>query len=156
MKKLLFLLFFLGACTQYDYLDPEPDYVTTGFAMVGLNEKANSRELRNFMGIDPRYVEWCAAFVGSLLELHGYERTDSLMARSYLYYGEIVSEPKIGDVVIFSRGPRPWGHVGFYIYDQMIDGELHYIVLGGNQSNKISVDAYPVSRLLGIRRPTKL
>lgn len=95
---------------------------------------------------------WCAAFVGAMLERAGLPSTRKLNARSYLDWGKPVdlaaAEP--GDVLIFSRGdPNGWqGHVAFFVKNA---GDF-IEVLGGNQSNSVSVARYPKRRLLGVRR----
>ena len=55
-------------------------------------------------------VPWCAAFVGSVLLRAGTKGTGSLLARSYLDWGQKIplSEAKEGDVVILS-GKASWG-----------------------------------------------
>jgi len=74
------------------------------------------------------------------------------MARSFLTYGDPVDEPRLGDIVIFSRGD-PWqGHVAFYMATRVIEGKEVIIVLGGNQKDMVSYDSYPSSRVVGIRR----
>lgn len=95
-------------------------------------------------------VAWCAAFVGACLKRAGLPNTRSLLARSYLSYGTILSDARPGAIAIFSRGSDPaLGHVAFVV------GETSdaLIVLGGNQSNAISVIAMPRDRLLGLRWP---
>ena len=96
-------------------------------------------------------VAWCAAFVGSCLEQAGERSTRSLTARSYLDWGVPVelSDAREGDIVVLSRGTSSWqGHVGFYVDSKGRDIE----VLGGNQSNAVSIASYARDRLLGIRR----
>lgn len=73
---------------------------------------------------------------------------DSAWARSYLNYGEKITKPKYGAVVVFSRGTSS-GHVAFYL-DETKDSVL---VLGGNQGNAVTKAWYPKSRLLGYRWP---
>jgi hypothetical protein len=55
-------------------------------------------------------------------------------------------------VVVFWRGAREgWqGHVGFYVGR----GAGQVLVLGGNQSNAVTVASFTESRLLGYRRAT--
>ena len=61
-------------------------------------------------------VAWCAAFVGACLERAGVASTRSLMARSYLAWGEALDEPRTGAIAVLSRGSDPsLGHVGFLI-----------------------------------------
>jgi len=93
---------------------------------------------------------WCAAFVGACLERAGLAGTRSLMARSYLGWGQTATEPKPGDVAVLSRGANPaLGHVGFLV--GLTDKSV--ILLGGNQSDAVTVEAFARHRLLGLRRP---
>ena len=96
-------------------------------------------------------VAWCAAFVGHCLEKARLRSTRRLNARSYLEWGIPVdlAEAQEGDIVIFSRGSKSWqGHVGFFVKTTgaMIE------VLGGNQSDAVTIQRYAKSRLLGVRR----
>ena len=89
---------------------------------------------------------WCAAFLGSCLERAGIASTRSLMARSYLAWGEPLAEFRTGAVAVLSRTADPaLGHAGFLI------GETadSVILLGGNQGDAVTVEAFPRSRLLG-------
>ena len=93
---------------------------------------------------------WCAAFLGACLERAGIASTRSLMARSYLGWGDAVSEPRAGAIAVVSRTSDPsLGHVGFLV------GETTdtIILLGGNQSDAVTVAAFSRSRLLGLRWP---
>ena len=101
-------------------------------------------------GIRGDEVAWCAAFVGAILARSGYVPTGSLLARSYLDWGDAISELRLGAIAVFSRGADPGaGHVGFLIGAV---GET-LVILGGNQSDAVSVAAFPASRLLGLRWP---
>jgi uncharacterized protein (TIGR02594 family) len=101
--------------------------------------------------IDHDEVAWCSAFSSAMLERAGYASSKSLAARSYLPWGKELKKPKPGCIVVFSRGnPRGWqGHVGFYVGETA----THIKVLGGNQSNKVSIALYSKSRVLGYRWP---
>lgn len=100
-------------------------------------------------------VAWCAAFVGHCLEKAGIISTRKLNARSYLAWGEKVAGPeqaKEGDVVIFTRGSSAaQGHVAFFV--RTTGSQIE--VLGGNQSDGVTLARYARSRLLGIRRPLR-
>jgi hypothetical protein len=63
-----------------------------------------------------------------------------------------VDKPYPGCIAVFSRGdPRSWtGHVGFYAGES--GGNIQ--VLGGNQSNQVSIAPQAKSRLLGYRKPS--
>jgi uncharacterized protein (TIGR02594 family) len=95
-------------------------------------------------------VAWCAAFLGACLERAGIGSTRSLMARSYLSWGEPLTEERHGAVAVLSRGSDPsLGHVGFLV--GTTPGNL--ILLGGNQGDAVRVETFPRSRLLGLRWP---
>ena len=134
----------------------EDNPVTTAQEYIGLQERANRRELRELVGVDPVRTEWCAAFVNAILELEGIPGSGSvsdnpLMARSFLSWGDPVEAVNIrkGDIVVFPRGREGWkGHVGFFVQEQ--NGA--WVILGGNQSNQVRYDLYAPSRALGIRR----
>lgn len=115
--------------------------------------------------LDARWVKddstaWCSAFVNFVAHLLGLPRSKSLGARSWLTVGEPIDlfEARAGyDVVILKRGsgnqPGPEvinapGHVGFY--SSRVPGAV--IVLGGNQGNAVSIERFPSSDVLGVRR----
>lgn len=93
---------------------------------------------------------WCSSFMNWCMQKAGGQGTKNAMARSWLGWGKLISEPKEGDTVIFSspmRGPQA-GHVAFFVKDKgsMVE------VLGGNQSNRVSITDYPKALVLGYRR----
>ena len=96
-------------------------------------------------------IPWCASFVNWCLQEAGVRGTNSASARSFLDWGHdvLLEDAKQGDIVIFSRGSNPrLGHVGFYAGRTATTIN----VLGGNQSNRVSLAAYPISKLLSLRR----
>lgn len=95
-------------------------------------------------------VAWCAAFLGACLERSGRPSTRSLMARSYLKWGEAIETPRLGAIAVLSRGSDlALGHVGFIVGEA--DEEI--LLLGGNQADGVNVTAYPKDRLLAYRWP---
>jgi uncharacterized protein (TIGR02594 family) len=138
------------------------DPVGVAESYLGFSEKHHRAELRQFMGVDPRATEWCAAFANSVLRDSGIAGSDSvsdypLMARSFLEWGDPVDhrqeDPRPGDIVIFPRGRASWqGHVGFFLDHIEIDGKTYWQILGGNQSNAVTVDLYVPDRALAVRR----
>jgi len=104
---------------------------------------------------DPLNTPWCAYFHGFCVKRAGYVPTNSGMARSYLNWGSKIdklSEAKPGDTIVLWRGKTNdsvTGHIGFYIKHNK-----DYIwLLGGNQGDEVSIAAFPIKKLLGIRRP---
>jgi uncharacterized protein (TIGR02594 family) len=93
---------------------------------------------------------WCDAFVGAMLERTGHRSARSLRARSYLNWGVSIDGAQLGAVAILSRGRNSaLGHVGFVVGAT----EDALVLLGGNQSNSVSVQSFERSRLLGLRWP---
>ena len=107
-------------------------------------------------------VPWCSAFVNYIAWLLRLPRSKSLRARSWLEVGlpiEWNDKMRVGfDVVILQRGkgeqPGPEvikapGHVGFFAGFSSTEG---IYMLGGNQSNTVSIKNYPLGKVLGVRR----
>ncbi len=92
---------------------------------------------------------WCSAFMSFVAKKAGLARSMRLNARSWLEVGLPVLKPELGDVVVLWRISKtsPYGHVGLFIADM---GDYIYI-LGGNQSSKVSIQAFPKSQVLGYR-----
>lgn len=138
-----------------DYKNQEtPEDVAASF--VGLNESDHEDIISSFIAeaagtkLNPKKTAWCAAFVNAALGASGGEGTGKLNARSFLQWGESTTSPKKGDIVVLERGNEPWmGHVGFFA-GRNARGDI--LVLGGNQGNKVSIQAYPPAKLLGYRR----
>jgi uncharacterized protein (TIGR02594 family) len=155
MRVILIVAFLLTACNQ-----TESDSVITAQPYVGLKERQDRSELKEFTGVDPVRTEWCAAFVNAVLELDGIPGSESvssapLMARSFLSWGERVERADIqrGDVVVFPRGNKGWqGHVGFYVETQTHNNREYWVILGGNQANQVRYELYNPNRAIGIRR----
>jgi uncharacterized protein (TIGR02594 family) len=125
---------------------------------LGYTERTHRAELKELTGVDPVRTEWCAAFINAVLEESGITSNNNhkypLTARAFLDWGMSVSKEDIkpGDIVVFPRGTQGWqGHVGFYLRSTDINGVEYYYILGGNQSNKVSIELYRASRALGIR-----
>lgn len=105
-------------------------------------------------------TSWCSAFANWIAHQLGLPRSKSLLARSWLAVGfpvELAKAERGLDVVILSRGDgeQPGadnttapGHVGFYAGR---DGD-RVMVLGGNQSDRVTIAAFPLARVLAVRR----
>ena len=102
---------------------------------------------------DPSKNPWCGDFVETCIRmalpdepLLGALGTNPYWARNWLLFGREV-QPIIGAVLIFERGSG--GHVGFAIGQD----DTHFYVLGGNQSDAVTIARIAQSRLLGARWP---
>ncbi len=102
---------------------------------------------------DADSTPWCGLFVGHCVSAtldREPTPTELLSARSWARFG-IPSAPTIGAVMVFWRGsPTGWqGHVGFYAGES----QDAYRVLGGNQSDSVSLAWLPKQRLVTSRWP---
>jgi uncharacterized protein (TIGR02594 family) len=114
------------------------------------NDKDISSFFRDAVGqVHADTVPWCAAFVGAMLERAGYTGSNSLMARSYLNWGSALASPRKGCVVVFKRGNPPSGHVAFA--QEWTASSIK--VLGGNQSDAVTIASYKRADVLGFRWP---
>lgn len=139
----------------------DPAHLVAAFELLGLKEIVGSKHepqvVQFFADAGHAWVKddetaWCAAFAHSMLGQAGIKGTGSLAARSYLDWGAPTDHPQRGDVVVFKRGSSSWqGHVAFYLGAD----KTHVWVIGGNQSNSVSVARYTKASLLGYRRPPK-
>jgi uncharacterized protein (TIGR02594 family) len=99
-------------------------------------------------------VPWCGLFVGHCLRSALPEAdlpANILSARSWLQFGTPVT-PQLGAIMVFWRGaPSGWqGHVGFC----WAEDDACFHILGGNQSDSVSITRIARQRLLGARSPT--
>lgn len=109
---------------------------------------------RRYLGGNPTGHRslWCARFVGHVERKAGRKGTGSALARSYLGYGRKVSlaSARPGDIVVLSRGRRG-GHVGFLVSRS---GSRVTLISGNACSpRRVCQSSYPVSRVIGVRRP---
>lgn len=139
----------------------QPAWLSEAWAEFGQAERAgsahNPRVVKLYKdaghpSVDNDEVAWCAAFVGACLQRSGITATGSLMARSYATWGKPATEPEYGAIAVLTRTADPaLGHVGFVVGatpDTLF-------LLGGNQSDAVSVAAFPRSRLLATRWPAE-
>lgn len=105
--------------------------------------------------IDPLKGPWCGDAVETAfsLTLPGELLPDNPLASiNWLKFG-VPCDARYGAVLVFWRGsPSNWqGHVGFYVGEDA----THYHVLGGNQSDSVTVSRIAKGRLRsdGIRWP---
>jgi len=140
-------------------LASDPAHLRAAFADLGLTEKPGRESAERIDQMfhdsgnpgrwDDSVTAWCAAAVGAWLHDAGLKGTGSLAARSYMSFGTATDSPKRGDIAVFRRGNSSWeGHVAVFLGRDK--GRVW--VIGGNQSNAVTVASYPESSLLGYRR----
>lgn len=90
-------------------------------------------------------VPWCSSFVNWCFVQVGLQGTCSARARSWLWWGRRLEEPRPGCLVVLRRGnSEKTGHVAFFLARL----PRHVVVLGGNQRDRVQVGAYPLADLL--------
>ncbi|HWP24772.1 MAG TPA: TIGR02594 family protein [Xanthobacteraceae bacterium] len=97
---------------------------------------------------------WCADFMNFILRQTGEKGTGSRAARSFLKYGKPLDGPRVGAIVVFTRGKSELtGHVGIV---RGTDGDGNPIVISGNHGKKVAESVYPKHRVLGYFMPPSM
>lgn len=124
----------------------EPIWVTVARRYLGLHEgvgTVDNPRVVAFFGlaghpeIKHDSVAWCAAFVGAMLHMAGLKNTGTLWALDYAKYGQPLKGPALGAIATKTRDGG--GHVFFVVG---WDSSRVY-GLGGNQSDQVSIVAFP-------------
>ena len=138
----------------------EPPWLTRARGELGTGEAAgaadNARVVAYYRDaghpeIAHDSVAWCAAFASAMLERSGVASPRTLRARNFLQWGASLDAPRAGCIVVLWRGSpsSDQGHVGFFA--GMTGDRL--LLLGGNQSDQVSLAAFPRNQVLGFRWP---
>lgn len=137
----------------------QPAWLAAAWAEFGVREKPGSANASAVVGyfaeaghaqIREDVTPWCAAFCGAMLKRAGLAPSGSLMARSYLKWGNTIEAPRLGAIAVLTRGKSASaGHVGFYLGHA--GGRV--FLLGGNQGDAVMVEAFDAKRVLGYRWP---
>jgi uncharacterized protein (TIGR02594 family) len=149
-----------GAAPPRPLSDPALAWFIEAQRLLGVKEnKAGDNDIildwASDLGIPYKHddIPWCGLFVahcvGSTLTREPLPN-NPLGARNWMRFGAPTT-PKAGAIMVFWRVSRDGfkGHVGFYAGED--DGAFH--ILGGNQSDKVSVARIARDRLLGARWP---
>jgi uncharacterized protein (TIGR02594 family) len=168
IKYLLVSLLILAGCTKEnkaaDYfvelkeISLPQTKISVAKQYLDFSARSHRQELKEFIGVDPVRIDWCAAFVNAVLHQMGMPGSESvsnypLVAKSFLQWGKRVKEPQPGDIVVFPRGREPWqGHVGFYYGTVYQNGKKFYQILGGNQSKSVTIELFQARSAISIRR----
>ena len=134
-----------------------PKVIAEAMRYLGLNEMKGPLHNATIMswakdvGVQKVYtsdeVAWCGLFVAKVIQKAGFEVVkDPLWALNWKNFGTIQKVAMLGDVLIFKRDGG--GHVAFYIAED----QNYYHVLGGNQSDSVSITRIAKGRCVGIRR----
>lgn len=148
---------------KYEFLRAEkgPRILIEALKFHGLEEiqgLKNNAEIMNWArDVDARHVynadeiPWCGLFMAKVCfdsQIHALRGKDCLWARNWAKFGNKAETPMLGDIMVFSRG-KSSGHVGIYVGES----KTTYHVLGGNQSDSVSIVEILKTRLIDARRP---
>lgn len=138
----------------------ELPWIAEGRRMLGMHEVHNRTSLMAWLRRDgktlgdPSKLPWCGDFVETCIRIalpseqfQGALAMNPYWARNWLQFGRS-TEPTYGAVMVFERGSG--GHVGFAVGEE----GAYFQILGGNQSNSVSIAKVEKSRLLGARWPS--
>lgn len=140
----------------------EPIWMREARRFMGLKEIAGPKSNGTIMGwakkaggwIASYYtnddIPWCGLFIHNVIattlpaELLP---SNPLGALQWNKFGTALSSPALGAIVTFVR--TGGGHVGLYVGEDA----THYHILGGNQSNSVSITRIEKGRMAAIRWP---
>lgn len=153
---------------QYEWLNnigTLPKMVQLGLSLLGTQEtigKGSNKTILSWRdklnqngvkieGYSDDSIPWCGLFIAFLAFMRSQiavEVVDSpLWARDWANYGAKSPEASLGDILVFVRNGG--GHVGIYIGED----STTYHVLGGNQSDNVTITRIQKSRCIAVRRP---
>jgi uncharacterized protein (TIGR02594 family) len=134
-------------------------WITGAKTALGRNEARDRGWLMDWLKRDGRSLgdpsknPWCGDFVETSIRMGLPDEpllaalgTNPYWARNWLLFGQ-ETKPVTGAVLIFERCSG--GHVGFAVGQD----DKHFCVLGGNQSDAVTIARIAKSRLLGARWP---
>ncbi|HYX32902.1 MAG TPA: TIGR02594 family protein [Oligoflexus sp.] len=151
--------------------EADPEWLKVAKAELGVSEQRgsgqhNQRILEYFRSVGDSWIQsdetpWCGAFVGWSLLQSGEPIAKPRMgsfraisAQTWKLYGKELTEDALvpGVIIVIydtertSEDTRSGYHVGFYLDRIVEDDQEHLIILGGNQSNRVSVKSYPMNK----------
>ena len=141
----------------------DPAWITEAKSIMGKHEVKDNSFLKKWLFRDkktlgdPAKLPWCGDFVETALKLHLANenwpdelRKNPYWARNWAKFGVAAPHMPYGCVVVFER-PGGGGHVGFAV--GISKDKKNIYVLGGNQSNTVSIAPISASRLIASRWP---
>lgn len=138
---------------------PDLPWIKEALRVKGLHEVKNNKDLYIWLRSDgssvgdPSKIPWCGDYVETAINLglpkEEYKEplaSNHYWARNWVAFGKSVI-PQYGAILVFSR--KGGGHVGFYVGED----KNYFHVLGGNQSNSITISRIAKSRCIAVRYP---
>lgn len=136
-----------------------PKLVTEALKLHGTVETPGAKDSPTIMawaketgldrqGYNADSVPWCGLFMAVVAKRAGYDYpAHPLWALNWGAFGVKGMQPCLGDVLTFVRPSG--GHVGIYVGEDA----TAYHVLGGNQSDKVSIARVEKIRMKAVRSP---
>jgi uncharacterized protein (TIGR02594 family) len=135
-----------------------PKTITEGLKLLGTVETPGVKNNPIIMswgkelGLEKSYsadsIPWCGLFAAIVTKRAGKDSVkEPLWARNWAKFGDAAGTPSLGDVLVFVRDGG--GHVGFYVAED----STAFHVLGGNQSDKVTITRIAKTRCIASRRP---
>lgn len=138
--------------------EPGPKMVLEALKLFGTKEQPGSGDNPEILewaaetGLNRVYsadsIPWCGLFMAVVAKRAGKEVPENpLWAQNWAKFGYRVSVGALGDVLVFKRPSG--GHVGLYVGEDA----TAYHVLGGNQSDAVTITRVGKDRCIAIRQP---
>tara|TARA_R110002049_G_scaffold164956_2_gene330967 strand:- start:870 stop:1607 length:738 start_codon:yes stop_codon:yes gene_type:complete len=141
-----------GNASAADFDAQDLPWIVHARRVLGLHEEVHNSKLREWLKSDghalgdPAVLPWCGDFVETSIRLGlpnekfvGKLAENPYWALNWQQFGRS-SEPTFGAVASIKR--KGGGHVGFVVGED----KQHYFLLGGNQSNTVSIAPKKKSR----------
>lgn len=138
----------------------EPIWMPTARKLIGTTEKPGTDDNPVIIKwadslsdwVDDFYTDdsipWCGLFVAHVMNVHKFKvPANPLGALKWSDWGQKLDKPSPGAIMTFTR--KGGGHVGFYVSE---DKDTYHI-LGGNQSDMVTITKIAKDRLDAIRWP---
>lgn len=146
--------------TQYAFLatEPGPKMLIEALKLFGTKEQPGDGDNPEIIawaaetGLNRVYsrdsIPWCGLFIATIAHRAGKDFPDApLWALNWAKFGVKVDRPMLGDVIVFKRPEG--GHVALYVGE---DAQTWH-VLGGNQSDAVTITRIAKTRAVAFRRP---
>jgi uncharacterized protein (TIGR02594 family) len=143
---------------RYKHLEQQnlPRIISIGVSLLGTVEDKTSKSNHVILEwakeckipYNDDAIPWCGLFTAVVVQRSGRQYiTNPLWARNWAKWGLKSKQASLGDVLVFVRNGG--GHVGFYIAE---DSECYH-VLGGNQSDAVTITRIKKNRCIAARKP---
>ena len=153
-KKLALILIVLGLILARWNCARGETVLMIAQSQIGLGEMGGNNKgiyVRRYLN-GAENMPWCAGFVSYCVREAGYDLPYLLRAKSYLKYGQQVSKPQAGDLMVFSR--KDGGHIA--IIEKVNKDAI--ITIEGNKGDypavvkRVKYDRHNIKNLLAFVR----